>query len=204
MKGLLIKDLYNFKMQSSFLLFILVFGAFFTYVNGNVSFLVLILGISLPINAIAFDEKANWDKYALTMPVSRKDMVVSKYLLSVVLLAATTFLSIILLLVLRKGDLESNLAANIGSFFAGMMLVSLLLPLCFKFGTEKGRILLMVGVFGGVGIGSLFINIGTKMPFTLNGVPFYKVAWVVSSVILLLFVISMLISIRIYERKEIG
>ena len=39
-----------------------------------------VLAAMMPVTAFSFDEKAKWDKYALSMPVSRRDLVLSKYI----------------------------------------------------------------------------------------------------------------------------
>lgn len=42
----------------------------------------VLFSVMIPMSAIAYDDKAKWDRYALTMPVSRRDLVISKYLLA--------------------------------------------------------------------------------------------------------------------------
>ncbi|WP_195573887.1 ABC-2 transporter permease [Paenibacillus sp. 1001270B_150601_E10] len=204
MKGLLFKDLFTIKMQSTFLLLVVFLGAFLTFSNGNSGFLIVILGIVLPVNAIAFDEKANWDKYALTMPISRRDLVTSKYVLSLIVLVLATILSAIFMFLIRKGDASTNFAALGGSLLAGMLLISLLLPLCFKLGTEKARLFLILIVFSVVGIGTFILSNDRGISFNLGESSLYTLVGSIAIAILLIFIFSMFLSIRIMEKKEIA
>ena len=43
---------------------------------------MILFTIMIPMVAMSYDDKSKWDRYALTMPVSRRDMVLSKYLLA--------------------------------------------------------------------------------------------------------------------------
>ena len=203
MKGLLFKDLYTIKMQSTFLLLIVFLGAFLTYSNGNAGFLIVILGITIPVNAIAFDERANWDKYALTMPISRKDLTISKYVLALVVLVLGTLLSSGFMFFIHKGDPAANLAMIGGSFLFGMLLISLLLPLCFKLGTEKARLFLIIIVFGVVGIGTFILSNDRLASFSPAEASLSTVVGVIAAAIILIFIASMLLSLRIMEKKEI-
>lgn len=98
MKGLIIKDLYNLRKQ---LVLYIIIGVIYSVIgvvakdSGGSSFigLILIFSAMLPITAVSYDERAKWDKYGLTMPVSRRETVAAKYLLGVILTAAGALLS---------------------------------------------------------------------------------------------------------------
>ena len=89
MKGLIIKDFLNLKKHSKYYIILMIF--YFILGIANEDFImfgsmIIVFSAILPITAISYDEKNNWDSYALTMPISRKDLIVSRYILGIILL----------------------------------------------------------------------------------------------------------------------
>ena len=85
MKGLLRKDLYlMIKYCRLFFILIIVFS-FAGAWNNNLFFALYPITISsiIPVNLLSYDEKSNWSLYACTFPCSRKEIVSSKYILTV-------------------------------------------------------------------------------------------------------------------------
>ena len=96
MKGLLLKDILNLKnQQGKILVFLIPLYFLLALQMKSSSFfagLWVMLGATLPISSIAYDEKAKWEKYALTMPITRKELVqVNMYYLSCLLYWETCF-----------------------------------------------------------------------------------------------------------------
>ena len=82
MKGLIIKDILNLRnyMKQLILVFIF-FVAYGIFLKNGVfvgSMITLMLSMQV-ITTMSYDEYAKWDKYALTMNINRKDIVLSKY-----------------------------------------------------------------------------------------------------------------------------
>lgn len=148
MKGLIIKDLFTIKQQTKIYSFMmLLFGTFALISDSPAYFwsITCMITIMLPVTALSYDERANWDKYALSMPVSRKDIVRSKYGLG----GITTFAGCVLIFifsVIQLKDLSEALTAALIFWFACVFLLSVLMPVLIKFGVEKGRII-MLGIF---------------------------------------------------------
>lgn len=97
MKGLILKDLLNLKAQYKVFVVMILFFVVFALMGDSHDTLGVILTmitIMLPITALAYDERSQWDKYALTMPVSRRDLVLSKYLLGLLLAGASLIVNI--------------------------------------------------------------------------------------------------------------
>ena len=85
MKGLLRKDLYlMIKYCRLFFILIIVFS-FAGAWNNNLFFALYPITISsiIPVNLLSYDEKSNWSLYACTFPCSRKEIVSSKYILTI-------------------------------------------------------------------------------------------------------------------------
>ena len=74
MWGLIVKDLKNLKTQAKLFLVIAAVYLLFGIQSGNFMMLggfAILLAAILPVTALAYDERSKWERYALTMPVTR-------------------------------------------------------------------------------------------------------------------------------------
>ncbi len=89
MVGLILKDLMTIqrqmKAQAFVLLFLLVMAIFMQQSAMLLAVIVFIVTIQA-ITVLSYDEHSKWDKYANTLPISKADIVFSKYILSVMLM----------------------------------------------------------------------------------------------------------------------
>ena len=82
MKGLIIKDILNLKNYMKQLILVLIFFIAYGIFLKNGTFVGTMITLMLSMQVIttmSYDEYAKWDKYALTMNINRKDIVLSKY-----------------------------------------------------------------------------------------------------------------------------
>ena len=87
MIGLLLKDLLNLKQQVKLFAVLLVIWAAIALISHNDSYFsgfVMIFSVMIPITSMSYDEKDHWERFALTMPLTRRDIVMAKYLLAFV------------------------------------------------------------------------------------------------------------------------
>jgi len=143
MKGLILKDFYNLGRQNKVILAAIAFYLIFSLANKDSSFfggMLTFLMVMQTMTAMAYDEKSKWDRYALAMPVSRTDMVLSKYILGVILLVIAFAANLIFMVATGT---EPVMALNVSLVMAGIGLFSILvtLPVLFKFGMEREDIL---------------------------------------------------------------
>ena len=83
---------------------------------------------------------------------------------------------------------------------AGLLCDSLLLPVIFKFGSEKGRLAYYIIIIVTCVVGTIMISISEEMNISLpDRIP----AFTISAAAAILFVLSWLLSIRIYEKREL-
>lgn len=154
MKGLIRKDLYMmktyFRISWVIVLIFLVVGA----VNEKASFYYIyscMMGGILPISLLSYDEKERWMDYADTLPVSTNTIVRSKYLLGLIFSVAVSVLATISYAigckVSRGGDLSGVPGMAVTFFCISLLPAILLMPVIFKFGVEKGRVLYYI-LFG--------------------------------------------------------
>ena len=148
MKGLLMKDLLNLKQTIriwALLLALFIVIGFAQQSPVYISSMLTVMVLLLPVNALAYDENCKWDAYALTMPVTRRDLALSKYLLALVGAGAMALLSAVCALMM--GATPDEVFSTIGLLLAaGLCMISILLPLLFRFGVQKGRMVMIVVV----------------------------------------------------------
>ena len=89
-KGLLLKDVYELWAQSKVLLILIAVYLLVPALTGGNAMLgsvALLLLAMLPASALGYDERCKWERYARAMPVRRRDLVVSKFLLGAIAVA---------------------------------------------------------------------------------------------------------------------
>lgn len=142
MKALLVKDLLTLKGQAKSLLLVLAVWFIISFINGSGLFftaLSVIYGMLLPLTTLSIDEKSRVERYMMSMPVTRAELALSRYALGILGLLALGVLSIGASLVI--GDsLEEALGASAACFCLAVLLLGVTLPLVYKFGTDKARV----------------------------------------------------------------
>ena len=203
MKGLILKDLFILKSQIRFyMIFILLYG-FIALYSGDISFfssIICVFCLMLPLAAIAYDEKAGWEKYALSMPVNRRDLVLSKYILGI-LFNFISFVVTVLLGMFSDTSMKETLILSAAFVLAFMVYLAIILPMTFKLGTEKSRIYMLAIVLLPI-IGLILLD---RAGFTISivqGVNWEMLFPILVIAIILLFIASIALSISIYKKKE--
>ena len=146
MTGILIKDFYNLKGQLRIAGVILLVYGIITLQSDNYSMLSVmtgVFGMMLPVTACAYDEKAKWDRMALSMPLSRRDLALGKYLLGTGLATAGLLINLIVLFIIGVDQVPGGMGVPLGVFAANLIFLALLLPIIFHFGVEKGRMYML-------------------------------------------------------------
>lgn len=207
MKALLLKDFLAMKSQlkmivSILLLFVVV--SFFLQDSFYLILSIFIFGTIQVTTSFTYDEMSNWDQYANTLPLEESEIVKSKYVLSLLLSIGTLLLfSPILLLInhLTKGLPLFDLLPIIALLATGsLMIMSLLLPIYIKFGTQKGRLFLFLIVILPI------IGFNASISFILDQLPpietIQKLSYVSPIFGAILFILSYILSVKLYETKE--
>lgn len=202
MKGLLLKDIINLKQQGKVYALIIAVWLVLAVMNRDGEFfsgVMMMMTMLVPMNAMAYDEKANWDKFALTMPVTRREIVLSKYVLMLGSALAGALLSELVNVVFTK-DVQGSLITAVVFLSLGVALASFVLPLIFRFGIEKGRAIMILVILLPTAAVTLLSRLGVRLPDeeavkrTIFFLPFAAAA---------LAAASAAVSGLIYARKEL-
>lgn len=200
MKALLVKDWMTSKGLIKNYLLILVIYALIAYINDNVylfSGLLIMIPLLMVINSMAYDERANTQKLMLASGISRKQLALSKYLFALVLIAVMTAVNIEVVAMID--GLSEAVMNSLFMGLIGMTYVACLLPVIYKFGTEKARIYMMVGFL------IPFAFVIAMSPFlSLGGIELNEMLtmFIVVLVCLVLIGVSIFLSIHVVERKD--
>ena len=156
MKSLILKDLYNIGHNTKSMLFILaVFAVAFIPTSGVGAYIFIcgILCSMMIVTTFSFDDNSKWTRYAMIMPISKRDLVIGKFIVLAIFCAIGSVFG------LAKGLVGAGIAGKItfspaaivellfltlAATVISLIFGSMSIPLVFKFGAEKGRGLLLV------------------------------------------------------------
>jgi len=201
MLGLIKKDLLIIKTNIKT---ILIIAFIFMFNSSQMFFLLPFLCVMFLITTFSYDDFNNWHAYAITFPSGRKNIVKGKYVLATIVIILSTlvtgFVTTIIDYQKENFDFEQILSSLFGCMIAISVIVSIMYPLIFKFGVEKGRIILFVGIFLISLLGSFLINSNVLLTF-LRDIDKYLV--ILLPVITISFLlVSYFISLKVYLKKE--
>ena len=216
MKGLIIKDLCVLKNQMKTLLLVLAFFIIFSIINEDATFILFLVPfymIMILITTFNYDEFNKWDSFCNSLPLSRKEIVKSKYILfnatSLIVLILGIIASLIIPNFIENITFESIFASIIGVAFGICLVISLLIPFYYKFGSQKGRIMLFLTIailallIGAITSLDIFNNIELmNIINSLNSLSLGMFTILLIIITVIIMTISYYISIKIYSNKE--
>ena len=208
MKALLLKEFLATWNQGRFMMLLAliycimaVTGSGYFFAGFSVIFMSM-----LPISGMGWDEKSKWDHYAVTMPYTRKDIVLSKYVFSVI--SAFTAIIVYIVAAIVKSYVEKQPFDFIGLInqtelllSAGLFFSAVNFPIMFKLGVEKGRMwFILITVILASGIASS-IKLAELDPTHLESI-IQRVTSIMPVISVGLLFISAVFSIKIYGKRE--
>ncbi len=221
MTGLVLKDFLGLrKVLKSYLIILVVYVGLTVFGVWSPSFTVgffSVMAAMLPFTCFNLDYTAKWEPYGAALPVSRNRTVAARYCTLLIMQGAVAVLELVTAGVFwLAGDLEealSTLLAGCLCLGMGAVLNAIILPLIYKFGAERARVIFYATFMGLIGLAVLWLVPlggaewlmdtlnwleGRDMMGLLVALPFLFVA-----VCFLLLVPSYFISCAIYRRKEL-
>lgn len=210
MKSLVLKDLYNIGHNARQMFILLLFLAVFLIpAAGGEGFIITstILCSMMTVTTFIFDEHCKWEKYALIMPVSRKDYVTGKYAVNLIFMISGILFGIIAALVsgLMKGSLNplAVMGCAIAGFFLSLLYGSIIIPLIIKFGTESARIIMMGTILVPSAVIFGLYKLAKVLNINISDTVLAIILGVAGILILILTAVSYRISIGLFEKKEL-
>ena len=218
-EGLIIKDLLQLKTYRKTLIsFIVIFSItpILQYTGGggtgifNMLPIMITLGFGMfSIASFNYDEAAKADRYIKSLPISSKEIVLSKYILTIYATILGGALGILLAFIIssifaKEYDIEIIVQA-LGGILGMSIVEAIQIPCIYRFGAEKARmqiflVMVILFVIGALLVGGLIywvqrldietMKIEALMPLIFAGFT------------ALVYKVSYNISYKIYEKKE--
>ena len=181
-KGLLKKDLYNLASYKTTLIIIVIFCGMAIIGTDAIYWGSVVIGIivgMISLSTFSYDEMAKSNRYILTLPVTRKEIVLEKYILAIGATILGSLLGFVLTLLIGNImnyvrpdnvidiNIDTLLATTIGGLFGVSLVQAIQIPSIFKWGAEKGRIQMFIVLFVlaliGAGVGFLIKESGLSV-----------------------------------------
>lgn len=221
-KGLIKKDLYNLGSYKSSLIIMVIFCGIAIIGTKAVNYGPIIISTMIGMIALStfsYDEISKANKYILTLPTNRKELVKEKFILAI---GATIFggiLGILITIIITKImnyiqpmnainlDYNNLLISTIGGMFGISLIQAIQIPSIYKWGAEKGRIQMFVLIFllvvliSGIGFLIMKSNININLEVFENFMDKFGIIFLLLLIAIMYF-ISYKVSCKVYKNKE--
>ncbi len=210
MKGLVKYDLMQLagtSKKSFYLLYFVGLAAGGVMLGGGsiFSYMAVMIGCMTGVSFFSYESWYHWDSYCAVMPLSNRQIVVSRYISLLIVTGCGVLWGIVIgVLALTAGKMDLTwtqwLLSMVQTVLAALLYMEIEIPVMYRFGVERGRIvniLLFIILFAGVSALAEFNELPTAVTSVVQLV--FGVVWVV---ILLCFPVSIAVSMRIRAKKE--
>lgn len=221
MRGLLVKDILILAKQKKLFIIYLASAVMLSFAM-DTSFVVSyfsMIGALLVLTTISYDTFDNGLPFLMSLPVDAKTYAKEKFAFALIGLSTSWAAGVaaqLFSLVLQKKsfDLMDLVSMDLAFLPVFLLIISIMIPINLKFGSEKGRIIMIVLIALGIGIaflGKKLLSILIKNPNVTDveyliskfaSIPQSVIVLVAFGISLLSFFICLLISIRIMAKKE--
>ena len=154
MKAMLYADWMNLRwsMKAIVPMGIVITLASVTSGNGLsfIPFLLVMLSLMVPATLMSTDHAYGWDKLSLSLPISRKDVVSSKFTISLLVNLMVVALGMICIAGMNAfgGDaMAEDMVGLLACEAVGLALTGIELALILRFGTDRGRYFMIAVVW---------------------------------------------------------
>jgi ABC-2 type transport system permease protein len=197
------------------MLFGFIYAAIFAFAFREAAFTAgtIMLTYMLMLTSCAYDDKNRADLMLNSLPVERSTIVVAKYVSILVYAAVACVECALVSLLIRLSGIPLAVQGFNTESFVAMLAVAcgfagVFYPIFFKFGYMKTRflnVLLFAGFFAIGGV--LLLTMGGDDPFknitvALESQPDWAIASVLAGAMLGFMLLSYMLSVRFYKRRE--
>ena len=216
-KGLILKDLLNLSHYKTSLVILVIAMILIATSQQGFTLYIPIMLITMfgmiALSTFSYDEMAKSDKYVLSLPSNKKEIVKSKYIVVISFTILAAILSIIISYVIsvyvykQTPELMKILIPVFGGMFGIGLVTSIQIPSIYKWGAERGRVQMFIMIIILISLISAIIyfvtkNIGIDVNavgkiFNNFGIP------ILTLVTIIMYVISYKVSCKIYSKKDL-
>ena len=218
MKGLLIKDFKLMLNQKNFfILIVLILGATACFLDFDYYFLIgyfMFICSLFTISTISYDEFDNGNAFLFTLPFSRSRYVEEKYCFGILAGTCSWFLSFVITTIIQM--INSNnfifsdwMLSTLVMLPIMLVMLAILIPFQLKYGSENGRIAIIIFLGGGFVVCYLLANLLAQSQINfnalisfINNVDPLIILLIIFAICLAILFVSMKISKEIVLKKE--
>lgn len=213
MKSVVLKDLYNMRGNGkSVLISFHILAVAMASTGVGVLYSGAILCSSLIVSTFAYDDRCDWAKYAVVMPISRNELVAGKYAMLTLLVVGGMAVSFLASLVsnaitgqipLNQSGLQELLISTLAALVFALVYGSIAIPLILRFGAEQGRILLLVALLVPAAVCFAVYQVGKWLGIVLTDQGVVLLVCGVAVAALVWMAVSYRISCGIFAKQEL-
>lgn len=213
MKSVVLKDLYNIKCNAkSVLVSFLILAVAMASTGVGVLYSGAILCSSLIVSTFAYDDRCDWAKYAVVMPISRNELVAGKYAMLTLLVVGGMAVSFLASLVsnaitgqipLNQSGLQELLISTLAALVFALVYGSIAIPLILRFGAEQGRVLLVAALLVPAAVCLVAYQIGKWLGIVLTDQGVVLLVCGAAVAALVWMAVSYRISCGIFAKQEL-
>ena len=218
-KGMITKDILQLKRyKRTLIIFIIIFTL--TSISGeggigNILAIMLTLGFGMfSMASFNYDETNKADRYILTLPLTKKEVVLSKYILVICSTVIGSIIGMILSYIItftiskQMPNIEEIISVGLGGILGIGLVEGIQIPCVYKWGAEKGRIQMVIvtAIVGLLAGGIIFIGEKANIQLPANNIlnilnTFLPLIFIGLTIII--YYVSYRVTYKIYDKKEI-
>ena len=214
-KGLITKDILQLKTyKRTLIIFIVIFTLTSISGEGGIGkMLAIMLTLGFGMFSMAsfnYDEFNKADRYILTLPLTKKQVVLSKYILVICSTIIGSIIGITLGVILtfainkQVPNIEEIISVGLGGLLGIGIIEAIQIPCVYKWGAEKGRIqmVILTALLGVI----IFVGAKANIQLPANNIlnivnTFLPLIFI--GLIIIIYYISYKVAYKIYDKKEI-
>lgn len=188
----------------------LLFFSVVTVISGQTSFSAMVLlmfSVMFPSTLFTSEQAYGWHHLRLSMPVLRRDIVLSRFLVSLLANGGMFLLSCVLLSICYKISHEPvNLQDEVSGLLLceamALIIAGTLITAAFKWGIAKARYIMMAGIWGPIALLLILRKTGAMGSWISLPEPSIEIIIALVFVGFLIYVGCYLISTCLYQKIE--
>ena len=213
MIALLKKDIFVMDKQMRLLVVLAFVFLLLPGTNGLGGAYAVMISVMIPMSTISYDERCKWDRYAAMLPWTPRQIVGSKYILHYGAMAMSMGLIVVGTYIRSLYSEEPVIWEDVWHMLAMYVVILAVLtvviyPLLYRFGTERGRLILVaiLMVIFLVGMGATFLVVENfdTIKGRLEVVPAPVLLMVGVALLVGANVLSYRLSVKFYLRRRDG
>ena len=209
MIGLMKNDLMQLLsgIKGGFIVVYLIFigvMSIFSNVGQLFSYMMIFIFVMFGIAAFTYEETYHWDRYVAALPVSNRQIVLARYGMTGLCMAAGLIAGVILWgvsLISGTGDMTSAdwMLSEVQTLVISVLYIEIMIPVMYRFGAERGRVvmlLLFIIFFSAV---SVLAELGQEWT---RWITVYGITMVLMGAAVILLPVSIMLACGIRAKKE--